>query len=63
MNSRQLLKLGVPQECLKEATLAIQKLVSAGAIKGKSIKKRLVAVLGNPGTYVTDEHLGGFAGL
>ncbi len=61
MNSRQLLKLGVPQECLKEATLAIQKLVSAGAIKGKSIKKRLVAVLGDPGTYVTDEHLGGFA--
>ncbi len=61
MNRRQLLKLGVPQGCLKEAILAIQKLTGPGGVKGKTVKKRIAAMLENPDSFVEDEHLGGFA--
>ena len=56
MNTRQLLKLGVPQDCLQEAFAALRNLTQAGNLKGKSAKKRLATVLEDPSAFVTDEH-------
>ncbi len=61
MNSRQLLKLGVPPDCVKDAILAIHKMTQSAAIKGKAIKVRIAAVLDDPAAYTADEHLGEFA--
>ena len=35
MNTRQLLKLGVPERCVKEAITAVQNLVAAAAARGE----------------------------
>ncbi len=61
MNNRQLLKLGVPENCLHDAIAAIQQLTQSGAQRGKAVKKRIAAVLAHPESFVTDEHLGAFA--
>ncbi len=61
MNSRQLLKLGVPQDCLKDAIQAIQNLTASAHVKGKVIKQRIAAVLEAPETFTEDEQLGAFA--
>ncbi len=61
MNSRQLLKLGVPQECLKEAMRAVQSAAQKGTAKGKAIKQQLAVVLESPADHVDDEHWGGLA--
>lgn len=57
MNTRQLLKLGVPGDCLHEAFAALRNLTQAGDLKGKSAKKRLAAVLEQPESFVADPHL------
>lgn len=57
MNSRQLLKLGVPQDCLKDAIQAIQNLTASAHVKGKVIKQRIAAVLEAPETFTEDEQL------
>ncbi|MHB8951895.1 MAG: RtcB family protein [Pirellulaceae bacterium] len=61
MNSRQLLKLGVPADCVREAVTAIQSVTSAGHLKGKAVKKLVQGVLEDPASYGTDEHFGAFA--
>ncbi len=61
MNNRQLLKLGVPQECLKPAIVAIQRLVAETDLKHKSVKKRIAAVLESPEEFQTDDILGPLA--
>ncbi len=60
MNSRQLLKIGVPQYCLKTAKTAIQKAVAhdksvgAGKVRGKALKERIQNVVANPQEYLED---------
>ena len=41
MNSRQLQKLGVPADCVREAVGAIQSLIASGAARGKDAKDRI----------------------
>ena len=61
MNSRQLQKLGVPEDCVKSAIAAIQQAVSTGALKGKSPKPIIKSILEDPEAHVGDEHFGAFA--
>jgi len=61
MNGRQLQKLGVPQDCVREAITAIQSATSSEATKSKAIKQHVKAVLDNPDEFVADEHFGAFA--
>ncbi len=57
MNSRQLLKLGVPHGCVKEAIQAIQNLTGSGGVKGKAVKKQIAAVVAQPDAFLEDAHL------
>ncbi|MHB8970939.1 MAG: RtcB family protein [Pirellulaceae bacterium] len=61
MNSRQLLKLGVPADCVKEAVAAIQAVTLAGHVKGKAVKQWVQSVLEAPSAYLADEHFGALA--
>ena len=63
MNSRQLLKLGVPEHCVKEAIQAVQKIVGAAASGGArpDVKRLIKAAIDNPNAYLADESLGEFA--
>lgn len=61
MNRRQLLKLGVPEDCIKDAMAAIQTLTQTGGLKGKAVKARLATVLEQPESFVSDKLLGTFA--
>ncbi|WP_298859399.1 RtcB family protein [uncultured Gimesia sp.] len=61
MNSRQLLKIGVPQYCLKTAKTAIQTAVAnekksgAGKVRGKELKERIQKVVAHPEEFLEDE--------
>jgi hypothetical protein len=40
MNSRQLKKLGVPDDCVKSAIVAMQNATKVGGLKGKQIRSQ-----------------------
>lgn len=61
MNSRQLLKLGVPNDCVPSAIVAVTGLAKSGALRGKDIKRALQNVLENPDHFVADADFGAFA--
>lgn len=61
MNSRQLQKLGVPEDCVKSAIVAIQSAMKAGDKRGKQIKQAIKDVLDRPQDFTADEHFGQFA--
>ena len=61
MNSRQLRKLGVPEDCLRIAITAIQQASKAEHLKGKAIKQVIEAVLEKPEAYQDDAHFGQLA--
>ena len=61
MNSRQLEKLGVPADCVRDAITAVQTLIASGAAKGKEVKTRIAAVVEAPEKFTDDEHLGPLA--
>jgi tRNA-splicing ligase RtcB (3'-phosphate/5'-hydroxy nucleic acid ligase) len=61
MNSRQLQKLGVPEDCVKSAIAAIQTATRAGGLKGKQIKQAIRDVVERPGEFTEDECFGQFA--
>jgi tRNA-splicing ligase RtcB len=63
MNSRQLLKLGVPEHCVKEAIQAVQNLAQATDARGKrvNVKERIKEVLDQPQGFLADNDLGGLA--
>ncbi|MEQ8786188.1 MAG: RtcB family protein [Pirellulaceae bacterium] len=58
MNGRQLQKLGVPRDCVKEAVAAVQAAAQSGKVKGKQIKHHIQAVLEKPEGFTADEHYG-----
>jgi tRNA-splicing ligase RtcB (3'-phosphate/5'-hydroxy nucleic acid ligase) len=61
MNSRQLQKLGVPDDCVKSAIAAIQNATKVGGLKGKLIKQAIKDVVDRPEDFTEDEHFGQFA--
>jgi tRNA-splicing ligase RtcB len=58
MNSRQLKKLGVPDDCVKSAIVAIQNATKIGGLKGKQIKQVIQEVVDRPEDFTDDEHFG-----
>ena len=61
MNTRQLQKLGVPEDCIRPAIAAVQALVAEGGVRGKEVKERVKAVVDAPEDFTEDEHLGELA--
>lgn len=61
MNGRQLQKLGVPEECVREAITAIQFAISSGARDSKQIKTDIKQIVESPEAYLADEHFAKFA--
>jgi len=61
MNSRQLKKLGVPDDCVKSAIVAIQTAMKSGGLKGKQIKQAIKDVVAQPDAFIEDEHFGQLA--
>jgi tRNA-splicing ligase RtcB len=61
MNSRQLKKLGVPDDCVKSAIVAIQNAMKSGGLKGKHLKQAIKDVVECPEGFIEDEHFGQFA--
>lgn len=61
MNSRQLKKLGVPDDCVKSAIAGIQSATKSGNLKGKQIKEAVQSVVDNPNNHIDDEHFGQLA--
>jgi hypothetical protein len=61
MNSRQLQKLGVPDDCVKSAIVAIQNATKVGGLKGKQIKQAIKDVVDRPEDFTDDEHFGQLA--
>ncbi len=55
MNTTQLRKLGVPDDCIHSAIQGIQ-LAAAGDLRGKQIKDRIGKVLDAPSDYVEDPY-------
>lgn len=61
MNSRQLMKLGVPEDCVKSAIRLIQTAMAKGNLTGKEIKQSIKEVLAEPERFTEDELFGAFA--
>ena len=61
MNGRQLQKLGVPADCVKQAIAAVERIARSGRAKGKNVKRQIQSVLDNPQKFIDDEQLGDFA--
>ena len=61
MNARQLIKLGVPEDCVKAAILGIQSGVATGDIRSKDVKTLLKQVLTSPEEFLDHPHLGRLA--
>ena len=61
MNTTQLRKLGVPDECLTAAISGIQQAAHEGKLKGKAIKELIASVMQDPKTYETHPHFGQLA--
>jgi len=61
MNARQLEKLGVPRHASKRAIEAIQKLAAEKTLSKSQIKQRIQTVVAQPGLFVGDPILDGFA--
>lgn len=61
MNSRQLIKLGVPEYCVKTAIAGIQSSVASGACSNKQIKPLIRRILESPQEFSQHPHFGAFA--
>src|SRR5262245_4425435 len=61
MNARQLVKLGVPEECCSSAIQAVAAMARGGGLRGKEVKEAISRVLAAPESFMADEHLGPFA--
>lgn len=57
MNTTQLRKLGVPDDCLPAVIQGIQR-ASRGDLRGRQVKERIAAVLQAPADYVDDPYFG-----
>ncbi len=61
MNTRQLVKLGVPETCVRAAITAIQQGVATGDVGSKEVKTLIKQVVANPNEFLEHVHFGTFA--
>lgn len=61
MNTTQLRKLGVPDECLASAIEGIQLAAKRGHSRGKEIKQRIEQIVAEPDAHAADPHFSRFA--
>ena len=61
MNTSQLRKLGVPDECLTDVIMAIQAAAAAGGFKGSEAKRLIRSILEKPEDHADHPHFGSFA--
>ena len=61
MNTTQLRKLGVPNECLTAAITGIQRSAEEGQLRKKELKELIAKVLSAPADYTAHPHFGTFA--
>jgi len=61
MNKKQLIKLGVPADCVPAAVASIQAAAKAGQWRGSDSKKRITAILDRPEKYRDDAYFAEFA--
>jgi len=61
MNTTQLRKLGVPDDCLTVAIQAIQAAVSTGGYKGREMKSVMAQVIARPAEHTGDPYFGRLA--
>lgn len=61
MNNSQLRRLGVPENCLREATTGIRDAVEQKVLKGQAVKRRLAEILSNPEPFINDKNFASFA--
>ncbi len=61
MNARQLQKLGVPTDCVKDAVLAIASASAAGVLRDMNVKNEIGRILACPSAHFEDPHFGPFA--
>lgn len=61
MNTTQLKKLGVPDECIGAAIAGIQQSAKAGNLRGKEVKDLITNVLASPSDYVVHPYFGQLA--
>jgi len=62
MNTRQLLKLGVPQDLLASAQRAVDRAAQRSQRRGKDIRQQVVDVLARPADFASDPCFASFAG-
>jgi tRNA-splicing ligase RtcB len=60
MNTTQLRKIGVPDDCIGAAIQGIQR-AAAAELRGKQIKDRIAAALETPADFLDDPHFSEFA--
>ena len=61
MNRRQLEKLGVPNDCMREAMTAVQAAAAGGKLRGVPLKNAVLATVAAPQDHVDDAWFGGLA--
>src|SRR5262245_28559659 len=61
MNKRQLMALGVPEECVPEAVACITRGASSGAFADAKPEEKIRAVIANPAAFQTDKTFGTLA--
>lgn len=61
MNTTQLRKLGVPDECLTAAIAGIQQSAKDGKLRGKEVKELIGKVLASPADYAAHPYFGRLA--
>lgn len=61
MNARQLIKLGVPHDCLQAAVEGIQSARTAEGLRGNELKERIRTVIAAPADFTDDPHFGPMA--
>jgi len=61
MNTTQLRKLGVPDDCITVAIQAIQTAVSSGGYKGREVKEVIGQVVARPAEHTGDPYFGHLA--
>jgi tRNA-splicing ligase RtcB len=61
MNTSQLRKLGVPDECLRDVIMAIQSAAAAGGFKGSEVKRLIRSILEKTEDHADHPHFGSFA--
>lgn len=61
MNGRQLMKLGVPEDCLREAMAAVQAIVQNGRDAARKLKQQIKDVVAAPESFATHPQLGPLA--